>query len=198
MDNEVTEPEKKTSLYKYDEILKNVIENGLVFNEETGEVIFTDEDLGNIKESIDKKLNNIIGLIKDKQLESDLLSAKAKAMDEIYQEQLDTECRKPAKRLAKEAESLTNYLDGYMKFNNLPELKAKNGTAKYSKSTVCEVDEVAVKKWLEEHPEFKEKFLKTKEPEVSKSAIKDYLKESQENEVTGASLVDKKTLKVGN
>lgn len=191
------EDNKKMSLYQILETMNQVIENGFTFDEETGEVTFTTDDLDALQETMDVKLNNIIGYINSSQLEADMLVAQADALNKVYQEALDEKYRKPAERLNKKNESLKKYLDGYMKFNGLPELKKENGTAKYSKSTVCELtDENAIKSWIDKHPEFKGTFLKIKEPELSKQAIKDYLKESAEHEVDGASLIEKKTLKV--
>lgn len=187
--------EKKMSLWQFDDAIKQVLENGIVFDEETGEVFFTSDDLESLNQSIDEKLNNIIGYIKECQLKSDTLEAKAKAADEIFQKQLDNEYRNEAKRLSKKAESLTKYLDGYMVANEMTDIKKDNGKATYTKTQVCEIDDVEkLSKWVKKHPEY-DNFIKT-EIKPSKTNIKKYLKDNNDETVDGASLIDKKTLKI--
>jgi len=190
------EQEKKMSLRDIDAAIAQITENGFAYDEETGELTFTSDDLDKLQEDVDKKINSIIGIIKDLQLEAELKTAQGKVSAEIYAKLIEDEYTKPASRASKKAEFLIQYLANHMRLHNLSEIKKTNGVAKYTHSTVCTIeDEDKIKEWLSKHPEYKDTFIKTEE-KISKNNIKKYLKENEENTVDGASLVDKQTLKV--
>ena len=64
------------SLWGLSDALYNVIENGFSFNEETGEIYFTSEDLDSLEMALDDKLNGICGYIKFSESREESLKAR--------------------------------------------------------------------------------------------------------------------------
>lgn len=116
------------SLYNIDKTIKEVLENGFVINEETGEVIFETSDLEKLEMDRDNKINNIIGFIKS-------LDIEAKALLEIandYKKRVDSKKKK--------IENLKKYLDIYLQANNMTDKKEyMNGITSYRKSESLEI-----------------------------------------------------------
>ena len=148
------------SLYQIDKNIKEVLESGFSFNEETGEILFETEDLERLEISLNDKLNNIIGFIKD-------LEIQAEAYDKLKK---DYENR--AKEKSKKADRLKKYLDEYLKTNGMTEKKEFiNGVTSYRKSKQLSItSDVDLENYLlgsEEH----KKYLKT-EYKFDKTGLK--------------------------
>lgn len=52
------------SLWGLDKAFYEIVENGFVYDEETGEVYFTSDDLDKIQMGIDEQLNKLCGFVK--------------------------------------------------------------------------------------------------------------------------------------
>ena len=115
------------SLYKLDKTIKDILEQGLSFDYETGEVLFTTEDLEKLETSIESKINNIVGYIKNLEIEQ-----------KMYKEVSD-DYKNRAEEKKKKVEKLKNYLDSFMTSNNIEKKEVMNGIASYRKSTVVDI-----------------------------------------------------------
>lgn len=137
------------NLYEIDKTIKDVIDKGYSFNEETGEITFETEDLDKLELALSDKINNIVGYIKDLDLE-------AKALIEVAQ---DYENR--AYRKNKLKERLTKYLDDYLKANNmLDKQEYKNGVVSYKASkSLAIANDVDLENYLKGSEEYS-KYLK--------------------------------------
>lgn len=174
--------ENKMSLYKLDQTMKEVIENGFTFDEETGEVLFTTDDIDELKMSIDEKINNIVGYIKDLEIEA----KNFKGISGEYKTRADSKDKK--------AKKLREYLDNFMTNNNLEKKEVLNGIVSYKSSTSTNIyDEKALLKYIEEHKELKDRYINT-EITFSKTEIGKDLKANKE--VAGAELKTNKNLQV--
>lgn len=170
------------SLYQIDKNIKEVLENGFSFNEETGEVLFETEDLERLEINLNDKLNNIIGFIKD-------LEIQAEAYDKLKK---DYEAR--SKEKSKKAERLKNYLDEYLKANEMTDKREfVNGITSYRKSKSINIkSDVDLENYLlgsEEH----KKYLKT-EYKFDKTGLKKELENG--NEIPFVEIVEKQNLQI--
>lgn len=131
------------NLYNIDNTIKQIIEQGFVFDEETGEVFFTSDDLEQLEMELDKKLNNIIGYIKDLNIQA----ANMKAIKDDY--------AKRQKTYENKAENLKKYLDGFMQSNGKEKVESENGIASYRKSKSVDIyDDVALQKFITENEDY--------------------------------------------
>lgn len=170
------------SLYQIDKNIKEVLENGFSFNEETGEVLFETEDLERLEINLNDKLNNIIGFIKD-------LEIQAEAYDKLKK---DYEAR--TKEKSKKAERLKKYLDEYLKANEMTDKREfVNGITSYRKSKSINVkSDVDLENYLlgsEEH----KKYLKI-EYKIDKTGLKKELENG--NEIPFVEIVEKQNLQI--
>lgn len=170
------------SLYKLDQTIKEVIENGLTFDIETGEVLFTSDDLDALETSVEEKINNIVGFIKNLDLESKMYAEIKK----------DYEARE--KKSKNTIERLKRYLDSYLTSNHIEKKEVMNGTVSYRNSTSTEIfDEDKLRAYLEQHEDKRDIYTTTK-VEWSKKNIGDDLKKGIE--IDGVQLKDNKNLQV--
>lgn len=170
------------SLYKLDKAVKDILEQGLSFDYETGEVLFTAEDLEKLETSIEAKINNIIGYIKNLELEQ-----------KMYKEVSD-DYKTRAEEKKKKSEKLKNYLDSFMTSNNITKKEVMNGVASYRKSTVVDIyDESKLKEYIKLHKEVEEKYTTTK-VEFSKKGMTEDLKKGIK--ISGVQLTEKRNLQV--
>lgn len=145
------------NLYDIDSTIKQIIEQGFVYDEETGEVFFTSDDLESLEMQLDDKLNNIIGYIKSLNIQAESM----KAIKDDY--------AKRQKSYEKKAENLKKYLDGFMQSNGKDKVEATNGIASYRKSKAVDIyDSEALQKFIEENQDYASVKI-----EPNKTAIKE-------------------------
>ena len=154
------------TLYEINGIIENILEN--CYNPETGEIY--DEDLMVQYESLrltkEEKAENIACFIKNLRAESAAIKEEAKKLT----------------ARAKTAENKANSLEGYLQFCLKGEkLSTSRCAISYRKSQKVEVDENRL-------AEIPEQYLRHKDPEVDKTAVKEALKAGET--VPGCSLVD--------
>lgn len=175
---------EKMSLYKLDQTMKEVIESGFTFDEETGEVLFTTDDINELQMSIDEKINNIVGYIKDLNIEVKNLKS------------ISNEYKERAAEKEKKVEKLREYLDNFMTSNSLEKKEVLNGIVSYRNSTATDIyDEQALMKYIEEHKELEDRYIK-KEIKFSKTEIGNDLKANETLEIAGVQLVSNKNLQI--
>lgn len=166
------------NLYKIDNTIKQLIEQGIIFDEETGELSFTSEDLDALEMQLEDKINNIIGYIKS-------LELQAKNMKDIKDDYA-----KRQKSYESKANTMKNYLDGYMTRNNTNKVDVENGMASYRKSKTVDIyDENALQSFIEEFQEFANIKI-----EPSKTAIKNAINDGQV--IPGAVVKENKNLSI--
>lgn len=175
---------EKMSLYKLDQTMKEVIESGFSFNEETGEITFTIDDLESLQMSIDEKINNIVGYIKDLNIETKNL----KSISDEYKDRAESKKKK--------AEKLKEYLDSFMTTNNLEKKEVLNGMVSYRSSTSTDIyDEQALLKYIEEHKELEDRYT-SKEIKLSKTEIGKDLKADDTLEIPGVKLSNNRNIQI--
>lgn len=170
------------SLYEIDKIMKEVLENGFSVNEETGEVFLKDEDLDKLDMAINDKINNIVGYIKDLDIQAD--NYKKVASD--YQARSDNK--------KKRADRLRDYLSNYLQANKMTDKKEfKNGITSFRKSESLSItnDEDLIK-YLGRSKNYKD-CLKTKY-EINKTDLKKYVKNGKK--IPFCELVEKQNLQI--
>lgn len=153
------------------ENIKQVIENGFSFDEETGEVLFEPEDLDKLQDALDNKINSICGIIK---LERERAERFKRRKQEIEKFQKASE--------QKEA-YLKKYLDSLLHLNGKDAYKTDNYSVFYKNNAVANItDEVKLRKWLEKN-DTDNSFLKL--PEIKKDELKKFVATHPEVGVEG-------------
>lgn len=176
--------ETEMSLYTLDKTMKEIIENGFTFNDETGEITFTTDDLETLKTSVEEKINNIVGFIKNLEIESKNLK------------DISDEYKNRAASKNKKIESLKRYLDDYMQRNKLEKKEVLNGIVSYRKTASTDIyDEKALMQYIQEHKDVEERYT-TKEIKFSKTEIGNDLKADKELVIPGVRLSNNKNLQV--
>lgn len=176
---------KDLSTWGLSQAIYEVIENGFTYDEETGEVYFTTDDLDALNEALDTKLNSICGYIKHAE-------SKAEAFKERANEVLNN-----SKYYAKKAEKLKDFLKYYMDANGITNAKDvgdyRIGFRKSTSVNVSNEDEVF--EYMNTHPEYKENCVKEEvKVSVVKAGIKDILNSGVE--IPGVSLVENKNVTI--
>lgn len=161
------------NLYNISEELLNFKFN---IDEETGEILNIN-DLDNLKMAFNEKAENIIKYIKN--LDSEAVALKKE--EEMFAE------RRKAKE--KKINSLKTYLSNIMIFNGTEKLEFTSGVASFRKSKAVSIDNEFIE-WAKNN---NTDLLKYKEPEVNKTAVKEYLKD---NECEFARIIENKNLGV--
>ena len=151
---------EEMSAYGISKTISDVIENSLVYNEETGDVYFTEDDLDKLKEELEEKINGICGYMKYAEGKAD---AFGKRIDEIT---------KLKKRYESTAKSLKKYVNTLMIMNNKEKLDTKDFKISFRKSVSSEItDEDALKIYIKSSEELEKKYFKYSEPELNKKAL---------------------------
>ena len=135
------------SLYQIDKNLKKILEKGFVMDEETGEILFEKEDLEKLEMSIENKINNIIGFIKDTEIQAD----NYKKISEDYKYRSDNKKKK--------VEKLKEYLSNYLQANDMTNKKEYlNGVTSFRKSSTLNItNDIDLENYLlgsEEHKQY--------------------------------------------
>lgn len=161
----------------------DVIENGFVYDEETGEVYFTSDDLEALNEAFDTKLNGICGYIKRTEAQAETLKVRKKEVEDNI------------KYYDNRVEKLNKFLDALMLANNIDKKELVDFRLGIRKSKSVSIDnEDAVYAFLEAHPQYKEACLKT---ETKTSLIKKGLKEVMgEQNIPGVSIVENRNITI--
>lgn len=162
------------SLYQIDNAVLTVLEDGLVFDEETGEILFDPDNLDELEVERNAKLEAVALFVKS-------LEAEAAAMRE--------EERKLAERRGRnerKAERLRRYLSDSMLALGDTKLETARVALSFRKSESVVIEDQAA---------LPVEFLKVKMTETAdKAAIKKALKAGQQ--VAGAQLVENKNLQI--
>ena len=162
------------SLYAIDNMVYTVLENGLIFDEETGEVLFDEENLSSLELERNKKLEAVALYIKSLEAEAEAMKAEAKKLAD----------RREAKE--RKAERLRSYISNSMQALGDTKLETAKVAISFRKSESVDVYDPVL---------LPAEFTKTKTTVTpDKTAIKAAIKAGQE--VAGATLEIKKNLQI--
>ena len=166
------------------EAILKIIEPGFVEDPETGEIIFCGEDLDKLKEAFDKKVNNIAGYIKYCEAKVETFKNRKKDIDVLI------------KSFTNKAEGLSKFLKEYMIAHNKEKLDTDDHKISFRKSKSSNISNIeALMEWINKSQERKDSYLKFKEPEINKDALKKYVI-SEEVTVPGFEIIENKSLQI--
>lgn len=179
--------EKKMSLFELDATISQILENGFIYNEETGEVTFTGEDLEKLQKDLDTKIENIGLYIKNEDSMASLIKLEEKSLADRR------------KTHENKVESLKKYLASFMQITGKDSKPFETSKIKVSfrKSTASDIyDEDALKIYINSKEEYKEKYLKYGEPTISKTELTNALKDNDKLVIPGFRLVENKNIQI--
>ena len=172
------------NLYQIDNAIKEVIENGFKIDEETGEVLFDTTNLEELQESLTTKMNNIIGYVKDLDIQAENLK---KVADDFSER---------AKRVSKRSEKLKEYLSSYLQANDMMDRQEfTNGTTSFRKSSVLNiVNEDELVKYLKNSRKYKDLLTEEVEYKIDKRGIKAKIQDGEE--IPQCEIIEKNNLQI--
>lgn len=157
-------------LYEIDQAISQVLENGFVMDEETGEIVFDETNLNALQMERESKIEGVAVWIKELRAEEAALKAEETALKERRE------------RAGKKADRLLDFLNRSL----TEKFKTARVEIKFTNSVAVEVDNaVAVPE------DFTRQTVKI---DPDKKKIKDAIMHG--HEVPGAHLVKKRTVKV--
>ena len=169
--------------------IAQIVENGFTFDEETGEVFFTTDDLDALNEALDNKLKSLAGVYQMYMSKSDALNARSK------------EIANRAKSFENKANKIKNYIDSLMKANQKEKLEVGDKKLSYRKSLAGNiVNDSELRKHINSDDEYKKRYFVYKEPEISKKNLKDDVLASKQADgsyslvIPGFEIVENKNL----
>ena len=169
--------------------IAQIVENGFTFDEETGEVFFTTDDLDALNEALDSKLESLAGIYQMYVSKADALKARSKEIAER------------AKSFENKADKLKKYIDSLMQANNKEKLEVGDKKLSYRKSTAGNIiDDSALRQYINSKDEYKQKYFSYKEPEIAKKNLKDDILASKQDDgsyslvIPGFEVVENKNL----
>lgn len=158
-------------LYEIDRAVKIVLNGGLLFDEETGEVLFDEESLDELEIARNDKLEAVALYIKGLEAEAAAIKAEAVRLNE----------RRAV--LERKAERLRGYLSASMQTWGDTRLETPRAVLSWRKSEAVEVDEAELpREW----------YKATYSPD--KAAIKAAIKAGEQ--VQGAQIVERQNLQI--
>ncbi len=181
------EKEKKVSLFELDTTIEQILENGFAYDEETGEITFTSDDLEKLQGDLDTKIENIGLYIKNEESMASLIKAEEKSLKSRRESH------------EKKVESLEKYLGYFMQLTGKDSKPFETSRVKISfrKSTASDIyDEEALRAYITSKDEYKEKYFKYGEPTISKTELTNSLKENDKLVIPGFRLVENKNIQV--
>ena len=159
--------------------LRDIVENDLEFDPETGEIVDNSaviaEMFNDISVVLSDKLDNSAYVVKELEAVSDALKEEAKRLNER------------ASHFAKNAEKLKSLMALTLEASGEPKLKTDRFTFSFRKSESVEIDPMVTPE------DFDRRYIRIKR-EFDKTKIKDALKKGER--IDGASIVEKQNLQI--
>lgn len=160
------------SLYELDQAVVTILENGLVFDPETGEILWDEENFAELEIHRTEKIENVALYIKGLESDAAAIRAEEKALAE----------RRNVKE--KKAERLRDYLTRSMEAFGDTKLETPRVALSFRKSEAVEIEDETL---------ISQDFINYKRT-VDKAGIKKALKAGKY--VHGAQLVERKNLQI--
>lgn len=162
---------EELSGYGISKEIAKIIEEGFSYDEETGEVFFTTDDLEALQMALDDKLAQLDGVYL-------CHLAKIEAMKNRKKE-----VEKSIKQLENKAENLKKYIDFLMKTNGKTSFEKDDKKISYRKSVSSNIyDEKALREYIKSKDEYEEKYFKISDPEINKKALSDDVKATKQED----------------
>lgn len=162
------------TLYEIDGAIREVIENGISFDPETGEVLFEDGDLDQLQIDLEKKIENIGLFVKNLRAEADAIKAE------------EANLKKRREHKTNVADHYAEYLKAYLVNTDRPRFESTRVQMSIRKSEAVEIDPLA---------HLPEEFLVEKvEVKPDKAKLKKAIKEGQT--IEGATLVTNQNITI--
>lgn len=160
------------SLYELNQAVLAVLENGLVFDEETGEIIWDEENLDALEMERNDKLESVALFIKNLESEAAAIRAEEKLLAE----------RRGVKE--RKAERMRSYLSDSMTAFGDTRIETPRCVVSFRKSQAVEIEDEALipSSWI------------TYKPSINKAGIKKALRAG--DFVHGAQLVERQNLQI--
>lgn len=175
---------EEMGIWGLSEAIFKIIEQGFVEDPETGEIIFCGEDLEKLEEAFDKKINNIAGYIKYSEAKVEAFKSRKKDIDALI------------KLYTNKAEGLSKFLKEYMMAHDKEKLDTDDHKISFRKSKSSNISNIeALMEWINKSQERKDSYLKFKEPEINKDALKKYVI-SEEVDIPGFEIIENKSLQI--
>lgn len=161
------------SLYEIDQAVLSVLENGLVFDEETGEVLFDEDNFEQLEGERNAKLEAVALYVKSLDAEAAAMKAEEK------------ELAKRREARERKAERLRRYVANSMILFGDPKIETPRVALSFRKSEAVEVVDAGA---------IRADFWKQAAPTIDKTAIKKAIKAGEV--VEGAELVTRQNLQI--
>lgn len=161
------------SLYEIDGMVLTVLEDGLIFDEETGEVLFDADNLDALELERNAKLEAVACFVKSLEADAAAIKAEERALAE----------RRQAKE--RKAERLRAYISDSMTMLGDTKLETARVAISFRKSEAVEIVDAS---------QLPEAYWKQAAPTPDKTAIKKALKAGEA--VAGAAIVERRNLQL--
>lgn len=171
--------------------IAQIVEQGFSYDEETGEIFFTTDDLDALEIKLEDKMSSLTGLYKKFSATAETLKNRSKEIAE------------KSNRFETKAENIKKYIDHLMQLNNKTKMDAGDNTISYRSSVSSEVfDEEALREYINSDKDLADKYFKIKKPDINKKAIGDDIKATKQADGTytlnipGFKLVENRNLQI--
>ena len=115
------------NIYEINNNIQQVLENGFVMDQETGEILFDEENLDELEAQFDEKIDSVACYIKDLDALNNAIKEEKKALDE----------RKAVNE--KKIEYLKKYISNALKFRDMKKFESAKNKITFRKSTSVEI-----------------------------------------------------------
>ena len=115
------------NIYEINKNIQDVIENGFVADEETGEILFDQTNLEELEDQFDAKIDSVACYIKDLDALNNAIKEEKKALDE----------RKAVNE--KKIESLKKYIGNALRLRDMRKFESAKNKISFRKSTSVEI-----------------------------------------------------------
>lgn len=174
---------KELSGWGISQQIAEIVENGFTFDEETGEVFFTTDDLDDLNEALDNKFESLSGIYQMYESKANALKIRSKDVADA------------AKSFEKKAENIKNYLNNLMKVNGRDKVEVGDKKISYRKSVSSNItNEKELLEWINSSEENQQKYFNYKEPEISKKELTNAVKAGEK--IPGFELVENQNLQI--
>ena len=150
--------------------IAKIVEDGFSYDEETGEILFTIDDLDALNEALDKKFESLAGIFQMYESKAEALKARSKEILEV------------SKQYDKKAEHIKNYIDELMTMNEKTKVEVGDKKISYRKSTSGNiVNSEDLMNYINSNG-LGDRYLVYKDPTISKKNISDDIKATKQED----------------
>lgn len=119
------------TLYEIDRTIREILENGISIDPETGEVIFDDTDLDQLQLDLEQKIENVGIFVKNLRAEAEAIKAEESAL------------KKRRERKENMADHYADYVKDYLTGQNRPRFETTRVLMQVRRSEAVDIDPLA-------------------------------------------------------